>query len=122
MKTSFLALQIILCMTLLAPAAHSQEISPPDREQRKGMSYEEYAKLREKMRLQMEKMHADESKQSQDKSSSAGDQTEQPPHNSAYGQGYRSRNMEDRSDAAGDNKPERPQRMERFNRGDMGRR
>ena len=56
MRTSSFALQILLCMSLFSPLQHKpRKLSPPDREQRKGMSYEEYAKLREKMRSQWKK-------------------------------------------------------------------
>jgi hypothetical protein len=122
MKASSFGLQAILCMTLLVPALHAQEMTPPDREHRKDMSYEEYAKMREKMRTHMEKLHADEQQQSQDKGNSSRDQAEKPPRSSAYGQGYHSRNAEDRPETGSDSKPERPQRAERFSRGDMGRR
>lgn len=122
MKTSSFFLQIVFCMALLAPATQAQEITPPDRAHRQGMSYEEYAKYRERMRQRMEKMQADEHRQSKEKSDSPQDQIESRPHHSAYGQGYRSRNMEDQADAGRDSRPERPQRIERFDRGGMMRR
>ena len=121
MQKTSIALQILLCMCLFVPAVQAQELAPPDKIHRQDMSYEEYAKYRENMRQQMEKMHPDKSRQSQSKGTSPLDRTEMRHHNSAYGQGYRSRNPSDRPNLARENRSERPH-IERFSREDRGNR
>jgi len=117
MRNSSFALQTLLCMSLLAPVAQAQEIAVPDKAQRQGMSYEEYAQFRENMRQHMEKRNTDESKKSrmdaQMNASSSQNKVEMHHHNRVYGRDYESRISEDRA--------ERPQRIERMERGDMGR-
>jgi len=104
----------VLCMGLFVSAAMAEELAVPDKEHRQGMSYEEYSHYREKMRKHMEKMHPAERRQTPE-------QTEKINPNSAYGQGYRSRNPnDDRPDISIVNKPDHP-RVERFNRSDLGR-
>jgi len=104
-----------LCMGLLVSAAMAEELAVPDKEHRQGMSYEEYSHYREKMRKHMEKMHPEEHGQMPE-------QMEKINPNSAYGQGYRSRELaEDRPDIVSGSRPEHP-RVERFDRGSMGRR
>jgi hypothetical protein len=118
------SLQFVLGMSLLAPAAMAENLSVPDKDQRQGMSYEEYATYREKMRKHMEerKLPPEERRQPPESPRSPPEKLEKPEHNSAYGQGYQSRKpSEDRPDSGIGNRPDRP-RSERFNRGNMGRR
>lgn len=122
MQTNIISFQLALCLSLLAPAALAEGIAVPDREHRKGMSYEEYSKYRENMRMQIEQMKPEDARLKTDTSGSPTDQTKQAPRDSAYGQGYHSRPPSvDRPDTGAGNRPERPA-PERFNRGDMGRR
>lgn len=113
---------LLLCMSLFVPAAMAEDVVVPDKEHRKGMSYEEYSKYRENMRLHMEKMKPEDASQKTVASGSPSVQTEKSQHGSAYGKGYHSRtpSVDKPAMGAGD-RPERP-RVERFNRGDMGRR
>jgi hypothetical protein len=115
-------MQLLLCMSLLVPVANAENLSVPDKEHRQGMSYEEYSNYREKMRLHMDKMHPQDPKQAPAPSSPTPEQTDKLNPNSAYGQGYHSRERtEDRPDAASGSRPEHP-RGDRFDRGGMGRR
>lgn len=115
MQISNFAFLPVLCMGLLVSAATAEELAVPDKEHRQGMSYEEYSHYREKMRKHMEKMHPEEHGQTPE-------QTEKINPNSAYGQGYHSRERaEDRPDTASGDRPEHP-RGDRFDRGSMGRR
>jgi hypothetical protein len=117
-----IAFQLLLCMSLLVPVANAENLSVPDKEHRQGMSYEEYSNYREKMRLHMDKMHPQDPKQAPAPSSPTPEQTDKLNPNSAYGQGYHSRERtEDRPDAASGSRPEHP-RGDRFDRGGMGRR
>jgi hypothetical protein len=109
--------QFVLCMSLSIPLAMAENLSIPDKDHRQGMSYKEYSAYRENMRKLME-----ERRQSPNLSGHPAAQAEKINPKSAYGQGYQSRNsMGDRPERGIDNKPDRP-RLERFNRGDMGRR
>lgn len=122
MKFFHFSFSLMLCMSLLVPAAMAETISVPDKERRQGMSYEEYSGYREKMRKRMEehKLPAAEHKQPPEFTPYSPEKIEKP--GSTYGQGYQSRSpAEDRPDTAVIIRPERP-RFERFNRGDMGRR
>lgn len=122
MQISNLAMQFLLCISLFAPVAMAQEFTPPDREHRKGMSYEEYSSYREKMRMRMEKMTPEERKQRHEMMNRPSDQTERPKPDSAYGQGFHSRKrLEDKPATETDNRPDRP-RTERFNRRESFRR
>lgn len=122
MQISNFYFQLLLCMSLFVPAAMAESISVPDKNQRQGMSYEEYSNYREKMRKQMEKNKPEEVKQNPAPANAPSGQTEKASQGSAYGKGYHSRNQpEDRPDTGAGNRPDRP-RIERFNRGDMGRR
>ena len=114
MRNSSFALQTFLCMSLLAPVAQAQEIAVPDKAQRQGMSYEEYAQFRENMRQHMEKRQTDDSKKPQMDNNTPQNEVKMHTHDRVYGRDYESRINEDR--------PERPQRIERMSRGDMGRR
>ena len=117
-----IAFQLLLCMSLLVPVANAENLSVPDKEHRQGMSYEEYSHYREKMRMHMDKMHPQDSKQAPAPSNPTPEQTDKLNPNSAYGQGYHSRERtEDRPDAATGSRPEHP-RGDRFDRGGMGRR
>lgn len=115
-----------LLALLLSAAVAAQEVNIPDREQRRGMSYEEYSSVRENMRLRMEKMREAERKQEalRDEGQNAANADRKP--DSAYGQGYHTRTT--RPDTATMERPERPERgerparIERFNRSDMMRR
>jgi len=112
----------MLCLSLFVPAAMAEDIAAPDKEQRKSMSYEEYSKYRENMRMQMEKMKPEEARQKTEASGNPSDQAEKSQRDSTYGKGYHSRTPAvDIPDTGAGNRPERP-RPERFNRGDMGRR
>jgi len=114
---------LLFGMSLSIPVALADGITIPDREHRKGMSYEEYSSFREKMRQQMESRNADAPRRTtNDEGGNPADQAEKSQRDKAYGQGYHSRTApEDRSPPRADSKPERP-RADRFNRGDMGRR
>ena len=113
---------LVIFTSVLAPVAMAQDFTPPDREHRQGMSYEEYSSYREKMRMRMEKMTPEERRQAREMMSPPSDQTERPKHDSAYGQGFHSRpQIENMPDRASGNRPDSP-RGERFNRGNMGRR
>ena len=117
-----IAFQLLLCMSLLVPVANAENLSVPDKEHRQGMSYEEYSHYREKMRLHMEKMHPQDPKQAPAPSNPTPEQTDKLNPNSAYGQGYHSRERtEDRPDTASGSRPEHS-RGDRFDRGGMGRR
>lgn len=112
----------ILLISHLAPVALAQDFTPPDREHRQGMSYEEYSSYREKMRMRMEKMTPEERKQAHEMMNRPSEQTEQPKRDSAYGQGFHTRpQMENMPDGTRSNRPDRP-RGERLNRGNAGRR
>lgn len=120
--SSIFPLPAIICMALFAPLAMAEDISVPDKEHRLGMSYEEYAKYREKMRMQMENRKPVDLKPKPAPANIPSDQMEKPQRDSAYGQGYHSRNQPaDRPNVDAGSRPDRP-RAERFNRGDMGRR
>ena len=119
MQNSFFALQILLCMSLLVPVAQAQELAPPDMARRQSMSYEEYAKYRENMRQQMGKANIDRNRPVQNRGTSPQDRVEMRQNNSAYGQGYRSREPADRPASARESRTERPQ-IERFSREDRG--
>jgi len=127
MQNSSIAVQILLCMSLLVPAVQAQELAPPDMSRRQSMSYEEYAKYRENMRQQMGKANIDKSRPDQSRSTSPQDRAEMRRQNSAYGHGYRSRDTSDRPNSAREdnlsreNRPVRPQ-IERFSREDRGNR
>lgn len=122
MKILHLSSRFVLCMSLFVSVAKAENISVPDKENRQGMSYEEYSNYREKMRMHMERMTPEERKQAQDLSGRPPERMEKPNHDSAYGQGYHSRDRaESRPDMGAGNRPDHP-RIERFNRGDMGRR
>lgn len=111
-----LALHSVLCASLFAPVLMAQEFPPTDRELRQGMSYEEYSAHREKMRLRMEKMHAEEQKRSSETQKPQTEHTEKPRPDSAYGQGFHTRNRpEEKHDAGRANRQDRPN-FERFNR------
>lgn len=115
MQISNFALLPALCMSLLVSAAMAEELAVPDKEHRQGMSYEEYSHYREKMRKHMEKMHQAEPGQKSE-------QTEKINPDSAYGQGYHSRERAgDRPVVVSGSRPEHP-RVERFDRGSMGHR
>ena len=121
MQIPIFAFQLMLCMSLFVPVAKAENLSVPDKEHRQGMSYEEYSNYREKMRMHMERMTPEERKQAQDSSGRPPERMEKPNHDSAYGQGYHSRDQaESRPGMGAGNKPDHP-RVERFNRGDMGR-
>lgn len=116
-----IAFQLLLCISLFVPVANAENLSVPDKEHRQGMSYEEYSHYREKMRLHMDKMHPQDPKQAPAPSNPTPEQTDKLNPNSAYGQGYHSRERtEDRPDRSIDKRSDRPN-FERFNRGDMGR-
>lgn len=127
MNTSIFVLPLLLGLGQLASPALAQELAVPDKEQLKGMSYEEYSNYREKMRKRMEKTPAQEREQKSD----TADRTtaKQPAHASTYGQGYGSRNdaAESKPDTKPESRPDRPQvperpQLERFDRNSMGRR
>lgn len=115
MRISTVSILLLLCVSLAAPLARAQDIAVPNREQRQGMSYEEYTDFREKMRLRMEKMRAEKRNLPPAENKRPQEEQKQADTERAYGKGYdsRSRNI-DRPDIA-DRRPERP-RVERFNR------
>jgi hypothetical protein len=117
-------LQFVLCTSLLVPVAMAEDLSVPDKDQRQGMSYEEYSTYRERMRKHMEerKMTPEQRRQLAESPHSPPEKLEKPEHSSTYGQGYQSRKpSEDRPDSGDNARPDRP-RSERFNRGNMGHR
>ena len=112
----------IFLISFLAPAVMAQDFTPPDKEHRQGMSYEEYSSYREKMRMRMEKMTPEERKQAHEMMSRPEGQMERPNPDSAYGQGFHTRKqVDDRPANASGNRPDRP-RPDRFNRGERLRR
>ncbi|MGV8935135.1 MAG: hypothetical protein ACOH1I_10950 [Gallionellaceae bacterium] len=109
-------------ISLLAPFAHAQDLNFPDKIHRKGMSYEEYSVLREKMRMRMEQLRTQNNNLKQEHQNHPDYQAERSNPDSAYGKGYQSRKKpEIRTDNNADSRPERPH-AERFNRGNMIRR
>ena len=117
-----LALHSVLSASLFTPALMAQEFPPTDRQHRQSMSYEEYSAHREKMRLRMEKKHTEEGTHSSDKQKSDFDHTDKAHPDSAYGQGFHTRNrLEDKHDTARANRQDHP-RLERTIRGDRMRR
>lgn len=122
MQTSSLTFSLLLCMSLVPVAAGAEAISIPDSEERQGMTYEEYSKYREKMRMQMEQISPGDKEQETEPSADSSEKAEKSQRDSTFGQGYHSRKRsEDKPDTSAKERPERP-RVERFNRGDMGRR
>lgn len=120
--SSMFPLPTIICMALFAPLAVAEDISAPDKEHRRSMSYEEYAKYREKMRMQMDHRRPGDLKPTPVPANIPSGQMERSPRDGAYGQGYHSRHQPaDRPSVDAGSRPERP-RVERFNRGDTGRR
>lgn len=117
-----LALHSVLCAGLFAPALMAQEFPPTDSKHRQGMSYEEYSAHREKMRLRMEKMHAEEQARTSDTQKPQAEHTEKPRPDSAYGQGFHTRNrVEQKQDTDRASRQDRP-RFERPNRSERMRR
>lgn len=114
MLTLPFTLTLAIFTGVLAPVAMAQDFTPPDREHRQGMSYEEYSSYREQMRIRMEKMTPEERRLARETMPPPSDQTERPKHNSAYGQGFHTRPQKEQM-------PDRP-RVERFNKENMGRR
>ena len=113
MRTSTLS-YLLLCAGLSAPLAWAENIAAPDKEQRQGMSLEEYTDFREKMRLRMEKMRADEGNPLSAENKRQQEEQKQADSERTYGKGYDSRSHNiDRSDTA-DRRPERPNRGERM--------
>ncbi len=118
-KYSFL---LALSLGLLAPVASAQEFSAPNREQRQGMSYEEYRELREKMRTHIDKRQDSQNQQTQEENSRPAQRAEREEKDSAYGQGYNSRkHSDDGLNSSTEKRSDRP-RFDRFNRGDRARR
>lgn len=111
---------LLFCLSLFAPVAGAEELAVPDREQRQGMSYEEYAKHREKMRQRMEDSHPNERKLPDEISHAPADKTDKPRQDSTYGQDYSERNRADKPEVNSHSRPERPEG--RFSREGMGRR
>ena len=93
---------LIVCLCLLTGTALAQDVVEPDREHRRGMSYEEYSSIREQMRVRMENTQSNKQKQQK----SDDDQTSSAE--GSYGRDYQSRNQVDRPDVKFE-RPERPQ-------------
>jgi hypothetical protein len=120
MQSIKILIPLTLCMYLFVPFAMAENITVPDKEQLKGMSYEEYSQYREKMRLHLENPRPKGHKSTQESTNPGFDQPEQPRTDSSYGRGYHSRNDDDtRSESR--RKADRP-RFERLNRGGLGHR
>ena len=121
MKITYFYILLTLCLGIFAPTVSAQEFSAPNKAQRQGMSYEEYSQYRENMRKRMRNMTPQERNNALEHESQTVEQTENLRSEKAYGQGYNSRiRTETRSDMnMRDSKPERQQRPEKFNRGDM---
>jgi hypothetical protein len=123
MQTSSITLTLLLCMSLFSAIVSAEMISIPDQEDRKGMSYEEYSKYREKMRMQMENSKPEKDGQQTRATDNDTDTAGKPEKGSKFGQGYDSRNLSaEMPDSIAHDRPERPRRIERPQRGDMGRR
>lgn len=101
---------LLLLLALLATPALAQERNASDKAHAKGMSYEEYAKQREKMLKRLEGMSPQQRKQALDTGGKTGEEPKGgSSQGSTYGQGYGSR-----KDAAdGKNNVEKPSRPER---------
>ena len=99
-----------LLLALLATPALAQERNASDKAHAKGMSYEEYAKQREKMLKRLEGMSPQQRKQALDAEGKPGAEPKgETGHSSAYGQGYGSR--KDAADSKSNvEKPSRPER------------
>jgi len=115
-----IVLILALSMCLLAAASRAESITVPDKEQRQGMSFEDYSSYREKMRTQMEQKKSEEPKPQKESTNRLDEHAEKNQPSGSYGRGYHNRSTGDaRPDA-----PKRPdfQRMERIMRNEMGRR
>ena len=128
MKISDFSFQLLLCLSIVTPVAMAQGTPASGKEHSQGMSYEEYSTFREKMRMRMEKSHAQESNSSLEAGDSPAEQhAERVKPDSAYGQGYQSRNRSEgrpehnRPDNHTNNRPERI-KVEKPDRGDRMRR
>jgi hypothetical protein len=122
MQNSILRFYFVLSLSLYIPAAIAEDISIPEKNHRQGMSYEEYANFREKMRLRMEKNHAENPEHSPASANRKPEPEGKQVRESTYGQGYHARQLtEDRPESGAEKRPDRPH-IERFNRGDMMRR
>lgn len=114
-------LLILICLGLFAGDALAQEIVVPDRDKLRGMSYEEYSSIREKMRHRLENR-----KETADENNQASKEETQPAAQGSYGKNYQTRSQQrDNIDTA--SRPERPERPERphvdrFERPDIMRR
>lgn len=121
MKNLYLNLVLLLLASICISRAIAEDISIPDNVHRQGMSYQEYATFREKMRMQIEKTPTEDNKQIVEPTNS-GAGNKETKSGRTYGQGYHTRmQTEDRPGSKHDKRPDRP-RIERFNRGDMRRR
>ena len=117
---------MVLCFGMLARVGMAQEALVPDKDFREGMNKEEFLEFREKMRMRMEKAHANENKPAHDVGLDLIDrpvnQKDDEHPGSTYGRGFDSRmNKEEKPDTATGMRPDHP-RFERFNRGDRMRR
>ena len=115
-----IVLTLALSLCLFTSVSRGENIAVPDKEQRQGMSFEEYSTYREKMRTQMEHRKSDEQKSQQDSANRMNDHAEKNQPSGSYGRDYHSR-------TADDTRPEATQRpdfhrVERFMRNEMGRR
>ncbi len=100
---------LLLLLALLATPAVAEERNASDKAHAKGMSYEEYAKQREKMLKRLEGMSPQQRKQAADTEGKPAEPKGETSHSSAYGQGYGSR--KDAADSTHTvEKPSRPER------------
>lgn len=102
---------LFACLCMMTGIALAQDVVVPDLEHRRGMSYEEYSSIREKMRMRMD------SKQSANNPNERENKSEDPvTAKGSYGRDYQSRNQVDRPDVkferperTQNNRPERPE-------------
>lgn len=96
---------------MVASAVLAQDLVVPDPAQRRGMSYEEYSSIRQKMRQRIAGKPA--ASEQTKKTTPAQDSTQQDDPTQAegsYGRDFQSRNrMEDRPSHVKIDRPERPQ-------------
>lgn len=118
MQNSKLGFYSLLLMSLYMPAAMAENISIPDKDNRQGMSYQEYSTYRDKMRLRIESRKSDSSIQNVAPANRTDEQGEKSYRGSNYGQGYRARQQsDDRHDSTSERMHDRP-RFDKFNRGE----
>lgn len=100
---------LVICMNMPAASALAQDLNIPDRDQRQGMSYEEYSALREKMRARLEKMTPSERQAQREKWQE--NRLNQRDEVRTYGLGYQARRHDMEKPANQPDKPNLPERL-----------